>query len=341
MSIIGHRAPDKMLTKSLHRKNDSGELDVFEAAKYFSGVNEIYTNENGATFAQKGVRDHHHQEKQASRAGRFSLDVPMRNSNSIPSQTMVMEKQMMIKEKKHKQPSSPGGKLANFLNSLFSQTSSRKKKSKSTTTTQSKKDDQDDQSPGWRRKRRSSISHFGSATNSVDSRSLYSTSSSGFRTPPPYAHTPTKSYKDLRNYSDHQQVISFSKQPGNHVKSNNIAVQNAVQAEKKQSQYSLDYAWLDDKYKLVDHTLQSFKNAKVGYPQKIEAINWADRYLSEEKGFMKFDDADDGADSDSSSDLFELPNYDLDFYSSGLPVYETTNMDSIKRCAPISSAAAR
>ncbi|CDP00461.1 unnamed protein product [Coffea canephora] len=315
MSIVGHPAPDKMLTKSVHRKNDSGELDVFEAAKYFSAANEIYAYENGAAFAQKGVRDHHHhQEKQASKAGRFSLDVPMRNSNSIPSQTTVMEKQMMIKEKKHKQPSSPGGKLANFLNSLFSQTSSRKKKSKSTTTTQSKKDDQDDQSPGWRRKRRSSISHFGSATNSVDSRSLYSTSSSGFRTPPPYAHTPTKTYKDLRSYSDHQQ---------------------------KQSQYSMDCAWLDDKYKLVDHNLQSFKNANVGYPQKIEANNWADRYLSEEKGFMKFNDADDGADSDSSSDLFELPNYDLDFYSSGLPVYETTNMDSIKRCAPISSAAAR
>lgn len=334
MSIIGLPDPDKMFKKSHHRKNDSGELDVFEAAKYFSGANEIYTYNNGATFAQKVVRDHHLQEKQASTAGRFSLDLPIRSSNSIPSRTMVMEKQIMVnKEKKHKQPSSPGGKLANFLNSLFSQTSSRKKKSKSTTTTQSIKDDQDE-SPGWRRKRRSSVSHFRSVMNPVDSKSVYSTTSSGFRTPPPYAHTPTKSYKDLRSYLDHQQVISFSKQPGN-------AVQDGVQVHAEKKQYNLDYAWLDEKFKMVDQNLQSFKNVNMGYPKKIEVHNWADRYLPEEKGYTKFDHADDGADSDSSSDLFELPNYDLDCYSSGLPVYETTKLDSIKRSAPISSAAAR
>lgn len=325
MSIVGLSDPEKTFKKSHNRGNDSGELDVFEAAKYFSGANEIYTySTHDATFAQKVVRDN--QEKQSSKAGRFSLDMPMRNSN-IPSQTLVMEKKM-IKEKKHKQPSSPGGKLANFLNSLFSQTSSRKKKSKSTTTTQSIKDEDD--SPGLRRKRRSSISHFQSATNPVESKSVYSTSGSGFRTPPPYAHTPTKSYKDLRSYSDHQQAISVSKLPGNHVKS--IAVQNDVHSGKK---YNLDYAWLDEKFRSVDQNPQSFKNVKIGANNNY----WADRYLSEEKEFRKFNDLDDGADSDSSSDLFELPNYDLDCYSSGLPVYETTNMDSFKRTAPLSSAA--
>ncbi|KAL3511022.1 hypothetical protein ACH5RR_030423 [Cinchona calisaya] len=349
--------PDKMFKKSSHQhRKDSCEIDVFEAAKYFSGANEIYTYNNGATkFAHEVVRDHHHhQEKQPSRAGRFSLDLPlpMRNANSssMPSQTIVMEKQMMIKEKNlHKKPSSPGGKLANFLNSLFNQTSSRKKKPKSTTTnTKSIKGyDQDDKSPGCRRKRRSSISHFQTAmtTNNPDvdySKSVNSTTSSGFRTPPPRVNSHTKSsYKDLRSYSDHQPVISFSKQLGNHVKSSNFAAQSTgVLAESKQ--YNLDYAWLDEKIKLVDKNLQSFKNAKMGFPQTIDAKIWADhRYLSEENGFKKFDDADDGADSDSSSDLFELPNYDLDFYSSGLPVYETTNIHSIKRSAPISSAAAR
>lgn len=323
MSIIGLPGPEKMFKKSHHRKNDSGEIDVFEAAKYFSGGNEIYTY----NIAKKVVRDHH-QEKQATRAGRLSLDMPMRNSNSInPSKNIVMEKQMMIKEKKHKQPSSPGGKLANFLNSLFSQTSSRKKKSKSTTSTQSIKGASQDEneSPGWiRRKRRSSISHFPSSKNSVDnSKSIYSTSSSGFRTPPP------KSNKDLRSYSDHQQVISFSKKPGN--------LDVKFSAEEKQ--FNLDYAWLDEKFKFADQNLQNFKNVNIGYPKKIERNNWADG-----QGFKKFDDDDDGgdddgADSDSSSDLFELPNYDLDCYSSGLPVYETTKMDSIKRSAPISSAA--
>ncbi|KAL9325097.1 hypothetical protein ACSQ67_005742 [Phaseolus vulgaris] len=65
-----------------------------------------------------------------------------------------------------------------------------------------------------------------------------------------------------------------------------------------------------------------------------------DKCSAEEKEITqirKFNEVDDGAESDSSSDLFELQNYDLGYYSSGLPVYETTNMDSIKRGAPISN----
>ncbi|KAM1683997.1 hypothetical protein TB2_034698 [Malus domestica] len=101
---------------------------------------------------------------------------------------------------KYKQPSSPGGRLASFLNSLFNQSASKKKKSKSSAT-QSMKDEEE--SPGGRR-RRSSISHFRSSSTR-DAKSVYSSSSSGFRTPPPYSHAQTaasKSYKDLRSYSD-------------------------------------------------------------------------------------------------------------------------------------------
>ncbi|CAI9096431.1 OLC1v1032579C1 [Oldenlandia corymbosa var. corymbosa] len=343
MSVAGIPDTEKAYKKSQHhRKSDSEEeLDVFEAARYFSGANEMYgyTNNNGANCTHKvGYgKDYHLQEKQSSRAGRFSLDMPMRGG-SITSQNnhLLMEKAQMIKEKKkqHKQPSSPGGKLAHFLNSLFSQTSSRnKKKSKSTTSTQSTKDE--DQSPGWRRKRRSSISHFQStttttttsATAAIDSKSVYSLSSSGFRTPPPYSFTPTKSYKEFRSHSEHhhhQKIIPFSKQQ-NHVKS--VSVQNEIiYPEKKRN---LDYAWLDDKLNSVDQNLQSYKSINRGITEKS---------LSGEKGFREFNDDDDGADSDSSSDLFELPNYDLGCYSSsGLPVYETTNMDNIKRSAAIPS----
>ncbi|KAJ0038380.1 hypothetical protein Pint_23471 [Pistacia integerrima] len=264
---------DKIYKKSFHHRNDSGELDVFEAARYFSGYNEGSGYHCG-TFSQKILKE----ERQAWRAGRISLDVPMMRE-SLPQNPHGIEKQ--IKEKKYKQPSSPGGRLASFLNSLFNQSSSKKKKSKSST--QSMKDEEE--SPGGRRKRRSSISHFRSSST-TDSKSLYSSSSSGFRTPPPYAHTPTKSYKDLRSYSDHKHKYKNS---GNH-------------AEK-------DRIW-------VDH-----------------------RYSSEEKEFKKLNEIDDGADSDSSSDLFELQNYDLGIYSNGLPVYETTHMDSIRRGAPISNGA--
>lgn len=304
---------EKVYKKSFHRRNDSGELDVFEAARYFSGYNEA-VGYNGAAFPQKVMRE----DRQSWRGGRISLDVPMRNT--LPLQSHGMEKQM--KEKKYKQPSSPGGRLASFLNSLFNQTASKKKKSKSTT--QSMKDEEE--SPGGRRKRRSSISHFRSSST-TDSKSIYSSSSSGFRTPPPYAHTPTKTYKDLRSYSDHKQVVYLSKFNG-HVKSN--ALQNEASDDKR----STDLAWLDEKFTFTNGLSEKTKNLGNGFSEK-ERI-WVDQYPAE-KEYRKFNQVDDGAESDSSSDLFELQNYDLGYCSSGLPVYETTHMDSIKRGAPISN----
>ncbi|XVE85711.1 hypothetical protein DITRI_Ditri17bG0112600 [Diplodiscus trichospermus] len=324
MSVAGVSDPDRMFKKSFHRRNESGELDVFEAARYFSGYNEA-ASYNCATFSQKIMRE----ERQPWRSGgRISLDVPMMR-NPLPAQQTHHAVEKQVKEKKYKQPSSPGGRLASFLNSLFNQTGSKKKKSKSTT--QSMKDEEE--SPGGRRKRRSSISHFRSSST-ADTKSFYSSSSSGFRTPPPYAHTPTKSYKECRSYSDHKQVVSLSK-------NNNIgprksaALQNDLLDDKR---ITADCSWSDEKFKFNDGYSEKHKiNLGTRYHEKDR--NWADRYPSEEKEFRKFSEVDDGADSDSSSDLFELQNYDLGIYSSGLPVYETTHMDSIKRGAPISNGA--
>ncbi|XWS69612.1 hypothetical protein CRYUN_Cryun04dG0193500 [Craigia yunnanensis] len=318
MSVTGVSDPDRIFKKSFHRGDDSGELDVFEAARYFSGYNEA-ASYNCATFTQKIMRE----ERQPWRGGRISLDVPMRSP--LPQQTHVVEKQ--IKEKKYKQPSSPGGRLASFLNSLFNQTGSKKKKSKSTT--QSMKDEED--GPGGRRTRRSSISHFRSSST-ADTKTFYSSSSSGFRTPPPYAHTPKKSYKDFRSYSNQKQVVSLSKNNIGQTKS--TAFQNDLLDDKRNT---TNYSRLDEKFKFNDGYSEKHKN--LGTRHQGKDRNWADRYPSEEKEFRKFSEVDDGADSDSSSDLFELQNYDLGIYSSGLPVYETTHMDSIKRGAPISNGA--
>lgn len=306
MSITALSDPDhKFYKKSFHRRNDSGELDVFEAARYFSGYNEL---------PQKIVRD----ERQGCRVGRMSLDVPMRNS--FPQQSHGVVEKQITKEKKYKQPSSPGGKLASFLNSLFSQSASKKKKSKSTT--QSMKDEEE--SPGGRRKRRISISHFRSSSTTADSKSIYSSSSSGFRTPPPYnnAQTPTKSYKDLRSYSDHKQVVG------------NLSNQNIGKVSDDRKNRDLN--WLDEKFEFSKGFSEKCKNSSSNVFLEKDRI-WVDRYHPSEE--MKFNEVDDGAESDSSSDLFELQNYDLGYCSSGLPVYETTDMDSIKRGAPISNAA--
>nr|GLL43529.1 protein BIG GRAIN 1-like E [Ipomoea trifida] len=261
-----------MSKKSLHWRNDSGELDVFEAAKYFADANEI------SSFAH---RTHY----EPWRGGRKSLDMAISFRKSSLILPPEMEKPQASKEnnKKHKQPSSPGGRLASFLNSLFNQT---KKKSKS----KSGKDDEDESPGGVRRRRRSN---------------------SGFRTPPPCAYTPTKSYKDFAVFSD-QQVI-------NGLKNHKVIEPHGEKPNGVSSQ----------KY----NKLMSTKN---------NSNNGDSRYPPEETEKRKFNGEDDDADSDTSSDLFDLPNSELlmDFYSSsGLPVYETTKMDSIKRSAPISTAA--
>uniref|UniRef100_A0A3Q7GFI3 Protein BIG GRAIN 1-like E n=2 Tax=Solanum lycopersicum TaxID=4081 RepID=A0A3Q7GFI3_SOLLC len=304
-----------MSKKIIQCRNNSGEIDVFEATNYFSTTHEDYYNNNNQIF---------HHNKQNLRGGRMSFDMPMmRNSSSslvVPSQTatnynqhiMDHQKPIMMKQKdqkKYKQPSSPGGRLASFLNSLFNQTSSKKKKSL-------KDIQEDDQSPSGRRKRRSSISHFSfrsssnittttintTTTNSTSSDSK-SSSNSGFRTPPPYAPTPTKSYKDFKSlaYADHHN---------------------------KKSNTSSDYSWLDEKLIKNNGVYNKINNTNNGL------------LLEKNKTYNKVvDDHDiDDGDSESSSDLFDLPNIDLDYYSSsGLPVYETTHMDNIKRGAPIPS----
>lgn len=327
-SIAGLADPaDKVHKKSFHRRNDSGELDVFEAARYFSGYNEAPT-----MMMMK-------EERSSWRGGRISLDMPIRNVLDQHAQhhhhhhhAVDLNKQNMKEKIKYKQPSSPGGRLASFLNSLFNQSGSKKKKSKSSTT-QSMKDEEE--SPGGRRRRRSSISHFRSSsttTTTADAKSIYSSSSSGFRTPPPYNAqiTTAKSYRDWRSYSDHkpqqQAVSNLSKHSIlSHAKS------TVVLDEKVSSNRELN--WLDDKFKYNNGLLLSDK-----YKSSTDQDH--NKGLLKRLSEVVDDDDDDGAESDSSSDLFELQNYDLGgYYSSGLPVYETTNVDSIKniRGTPISN----
>lgn len=72
---------------------------------------------------------------------------------------------------------------------------------------------------------------------------------------------------------------------------------------------------------------------------------WVEKMVAEEIELRKIDDIidniidddDDGGETDSSSDLFELQIYDLDYYSTGLPVYESTDIDTIKRRNSISN----
>ncbi|XP_077210026.1 protein BIG GRAIN 1-like E [Tasmannia lanceolata] len=313
MSTMGITYSEKFSKKSTHRRNPSGELDVFEASRYFSGAVES-TGSNTRAVSQKSMKE----ERPMWEGGRKSVDLSMKN----PLVSELHRPEKHIKEKKSKQPSSPGGRFASFLNNLFSQTASKKKKSKSST--QSMKDD--DESPSGRRKRRSSISHF-QGISSTEAKSMYSSSRSGFRTPPPYSHNSIKVCKDLS--SDQKPVTSLSKCNGQ-PRSVTFYPQNEVLDEKKQ----MDLAWLDEKLKFSDGFLEKNKMLSNGFLEKHKAFLdkngirqkdriWVDELSSEEKGFRRAEEVDDGGESDSSSDLFELP------------VYETTHMESIKRGVPI------
>ncbi|RWR77185.1 protein BIG GRAIN 1-like protein E [Cinnamomum micranthum f. kanehirae] len=315
--------PAKRQTKKpTHRRNDSGELDVFEAARYFSG------GADSAHFVtsvgvQRGVKE---EQRPAWGGGRKSLDVHMQTP--LPSESQGVLKS--AKEKKSRQPSSPGSRLASFLNSLFSQTSSKKKsKSKS----QSVKDDEE--SPGGRRKRRSSISHVQGIGSRTDSnKSIYSSSNSGFRTPPAYSHTPTKIYKDPFVTSDQKRIGSLSAPKQ----------ENGGLVEKK----NLGSVCLDDTFKFSDEFPEKKKIFGNGVLDKDRTTiwngllekdrSWVEGFSIKEKDLRRIGEVDDGFESDSSSDLFELQNYDLGLYSSGLPVYETTHMERINRGAPIANA---
>lgn len=295
-------------------RNHSGELDVFEAARYFSGANENPTYIYAAKYDQYFIKN----------GTRMSLDMPKRSS-SIP-QDHLLEKQIMKENKKYKQPSSPGARLASFLNSLFNQKSLKKKKKPKSS---GKINDlEDDENPGgMRRKRRSSLGHFpvtNVASSVPDWRSSFSASNSGFTTP--HAKTPTKSCKEF--------IKSDYFRPG--------AGKNELHNEKR----STNYAWIDERFSfrngISEKASRNGSSFEFSGHGKRFATTWGFHDPSSEgREFSKFSDADDhGAESDSSSDLFDLPNYGSNFCSkTGLPVYETTEFDRIKRSSLIPSTA--
>lgn len=159
-----------------------------------------------------------------------------------------------------------------------------------------------------RRRRRNSISHFLSSsrsnstttkTASSSSKSLLSSSSSGFRTPPPYSNTPTKNYKQFLNFT---------------------SATNQVEVVEEEKKINKELSWLDEKLKVMEN-LSEKEKFWADHDGDIDDDDDNDRRIKREGK------DDDGMESDSSSDLFELQNYELS--RGGLPVYETTNVANI------------
>uniref|UniRef100_A0A7N0T121 Uncharacterized protein n=1 Tax=Kalanchoe fedtschenkoi TaxID=63787 RepID=A0A7N0T121_KALFE len=299
---------------SVHRRNHSDELDVFEAANYFSASN---INDHHS------LNTHNNKEYEAWRpaGARMSIDVPARitttNSRLLqPTQTrQVVSKEKMMKSKK---PSSPGGRLTSFLNSLFNNTAAKKKKSAL--------DDHHHhhQRP---RMRRSSISHVDT------SRSMYPASSTatGFRSPPPIYMTfnDSKSLQDLRRPTPIPTSLPKQIEIGqNGAKLIELLDQNQLKISNGLTAFDLINRRNSTK-RLVEAQKEDdqFKFKKCEKIVKDSVLKKVDNIVKDFEFERLFDEDEDGVESDTSSDLFELK---LGDFSSGLPVYETTKVDQIK-----------
>uniref|UniRef100_A0A1D1Y1K7 Uncharacterized protein n=1 Tax=Anthurium amnicola TaxID=1678845 RepID=A0A1D1Y1K7_9ARAE len=345
MSVVALADTKCRNKKAAHRRDASDELDVFEAARYYAGIADATSLRSGTAAPHRATKE----ERRALVGGggeRRSVDVPMR-MGALPSHYSHRGEKETKEKIKSKQPISPGGRLASFLNSFFHQGSS-KKKSKSVTTTRSCKGDQDDQeiSPNGRRKRRSSISHSHS-TSSSKSSFLYS-SSSGIRTPP--LAYPGGKEKEVNARTRRRNKCSGQRTPT----ASSCPPCKEVLHEGR-SNYG-DLPWERSRRASTNGILEKGTAAVCsgrsclegyaaygsGFAEKKWVLNedgkgmvrrdllQAAEVHPTERNMWRREEVEDGGESDSSSDLFELPNYELVHPSSGLPVYETTNMESIK-----------
>ncbi|XP_010939463.4 protein BIG GRAIN 1-like E [Elaeis guineensis] len=333
MSAIGLPNTDNSLcSRPAHRQQESGELDIFEAALYFAGgVDGVGLP--GRIGPQGAMRE----DRVGWRAERKSLDVP--RSIILPQECQRVEN-YDSKEKKGKQPSSPGRRLASFLKSIFHQAAS-KKKSKSLTSSKSLKDEEVEDRHGGRSRRRS-IGHSHSIRSS-DSKSIFYSESSGFSTPAPHTNIVTKLQKEQsRSFKSNGQPKMAAFCPQGEVWDDKRVARETWIAERARSSCGLS---------------GKSKVCSGGKPD----VGWNEGWLLEnrwvlngdEEGFFKKHGEleeefrrkekesreEDGGESDSSSDLFELKNYDFEEFSSGLPVYGTTDMEILKRGASIHNAA--
>ncbi|XP_038982927.1 protein BIG GRAIN 1-like E [Phoenix dactylifera] len=311
MSSIGLSNTDNSVrSRRAHRRHDSGELDVFEAVRYFAGaMDEVGLA--GRIGPQRVIRE----DRVLWREERKSLDTPM---TTIPPQACQGVEKYHSKERKCKQPSSPGTRLASFLNSIFNQTGS-KRKSKSCTTAKSSKDGELEERPGGRSRRRS-----------CHSRS----------TPPPHTSIPAKSQEEqCRSYKlahGQPKVATFCPQ-------REVWDERRVQGETWLAEIAkfsdrlhdkskvlgggkLDVAWNEG---LLENRWVLHRN-KEGFFEKHGECG--DEFRRKEESME-----DNGGETDSSSDLFELKNIEFGEFSSGLPFYGTTEMEIVERGSSITS----
>ncbi|XP_072955541.1 uncharacterized protein [Typha angustifolia] len=164
---------------SHHHRNDSFELEIFDAKRYFSGGTDDFALIN--SFKPRKEEE------------------PPKTTTKRSFDLRIKEKEKE-KEKKCKQPSSPGVRLAGFLNSFFNQAVSRKK------STSTKRSTMEDNKEGRFLCGRSSINSSRS-TRLTDAKAIYSCESGDFRASFLYPSTPSELGEEKGSTTDHDEYV--------------------------------------------------------------------------------------------------------------------------------------
>lgn len=246
-----------------HSQADSDEIDVFEATWYFSG---------GVDGAGLGLQRAMREERLISRGGDRSLDTLAR-STRLPQQSKMVENQR--NDKKSRQPSSTGRRLASFLNSFIKQAIYRKK-SRALNPNESEEDASFEKMHAERRK--GSI-NYSQRMKSNDYSILCSTERC----------CNGKS-------SGHQKYAPFCSQ-------------RELGCDKR----VIDEDWLVERANSMDgYPENKWLTGEAGNRLLDKEALWSEEFMKKQhKWFRRTEEEEDRGGSESSSELFELKNYDL------------------------------
>lgn len=282
---------------------------------------------------------------------------PQRNHHSVPKQQkqhengFVKTKSRALKIygdlKKVKQPISPGGRLASFLNSLF--TAGNTKKPKINHSHSHSHSHNDHPLGSSQRKSKSANGSTCSSASSFSRSCLSKTPSSGGKfsssgaTTTPSTATTKRSVRfcpvsvivdeDSRPCG-HKNLMQQGEEPG--LMASTLAAATRSNANQKQK---LEYYVMDEDRRRVQEVardlLKSYQKKSDDFDMRDVDRNDDNAVALESDNDVDEDDEDDVV-SCSSSDLFELDNLSaigIERYSQELPVYETTHYDTNRAIA--------
>ncbi|CAL9121676.1 unnamed protein product [Musa textilis] len=239
---------------------DSDEIEVFEATWYFSG---------GIDGAGLGLQRAMREERVISCGGDGSLDT-LATSTRPPQQSQKVENQR--NDKKSRQPSSAGRRLAGFLNSFIKQAIYRKK-SRALNPTEPEDASFEKMHAG---RRKGSINHS-QRMKSNDYSILCSTESC----------CNSKS-------SGHQKYAPFRSQ-----------------RELRYDKRVIDEDWLAGRANSMDgYPENKWLTSEAGNRLLDKEALWSEEFMKKQQKWFRRAEQEDGAGSESSSELFELKNYD-------------------------------